>query len=77
MSMDKMSVGTKHPWGQNVRRDKTSVGQNVLGDKMSVGQNDRRTKRPWGQNVRGDKTSVGTKRPWIKRPSGSYLPGPC
>jgi hypothetical protein len=81
-SGDKTSVGTKRPWGQNVRGDKTSVGQNIRGDKRSVGQKVRRTERPWGQNVCGDKTSVGTKRPWTKRPwtkrlSGSYLPGPC
>ncbi len=46
---------------QNVRSDKTSVGQNIRGDKRSG-----------GQNVTEDKTSVGTKRP-----SGSYLLGPC
>jgi hypothetical protein len=57
-SVDKTSVGTKRPWGQNIRSDKTSVGQNVHGDKRSVGQNvleDKtsvRTKCPWGQNVR-------------------------
>jgi hypothetical protein len=71
MSVDKTFVGTKHPWGQNIRSNKTSVGH------MSL-----RTKRPadkmsGGQNVCGDKTSVGTKRPWTKRPSGSSLPGPC
>jgi hypothetical protein len=68
-SVDKTSVGTKRPWGQNVRSDKTSVGQNVRGDKRSVGQNNRWTKCP------ADKMSVRTKRPWTKRPSGSYLPG--
>jgi hypothetical protein len=71
MSVDKTSVGTKRPWGQNVCSDKTSVEQNVRGDKTSVGQNVRRTKRP------SDKMSVGTKRPWTIRLSGSYLPGPC
>ncbi len=58
---DKTSVGTKRPWGQNIRSDKTSIGQNVRGDKTSG-----------GQNIHGDKTSVGTKRP-----SRTYLQGPC
>jgi hypothetical protein len=76
-SVDKTFVGTKHPWGQNIRSKKTSVGQNVLADKTSGGQNVWRTKCLWGQNVCGDKTPVGTKCPWTKRPSGSSLPGPC
>jgi hypothetical protein len=59
MSVDKMSVGTKRPWEQNVRSDKTSVGQNARGDKTSVGQNVRRTKRTWGQNVRGQNVRLG------------------
>jgi hypothetical protein len=80
-SVDKTSVGTKRPWGQNIRSNKTSVGQNVRGDKRSVRQNVRQTKRPSDktsvrQNVREDKMSVGTKRPWTKRPPGSYLSGP-
>ncbi len=76
-SMAKTSVGTKHPWGQNVRGDKTSVetkhpsvGQNIRGDKTSGGLNVRRTKRPadkrpWGQNIHGDKTSVDKTSVWV------------
>jgi hypothetical protein len=75
--MAKTSVGTKHPWGQNVRGDKTSVetkhpsvGQNIRGDKTSGGLNVRRTKRPadkrpWGQNIHGDKTSVDKTSVWV------------
>ncbi len=58
-SVDKTSVGTKRPWGQNIRSDKTSVGRNIRGDKMSVGHNVRQTKRPWGQNVREQNISLG------------------
>jgi hypothetical protein len=57
--VDKTSMGTKRPWGQNVRSDKMSVRQNVRGDKRSVGQNVRRTKRPWGQSVRGQNVRLG------------------
>jgi hypothetical protein len=59
MSVDKMSMGTKRLWEQNVRSDKMSVGQNVRGDKTSVGQKVRRTKHPWGQNVRGQNVRLG------------------
>jgi hypothetical protein len=76
MSVDKTSVGTKCPWGQNVCGDKTSVGTKHPSDKTSVGTKGLSDKTFGGQNVRGDKTSVGTKHPWTIRPSGSYLPGP-
>jgi hypothetical protein len=72
---DKTSMGTKRPWGQNVRTDKTSVGQNVRTDK-TFGQTKRPTDKTFGQTKRlSDKTSVGTKRPPNKMSVGTKLCG--
>ncbi len=64
-SVDKTSEGTKRPWGQNVRGDKTSVATKRPSDKTSMGikgpseKTSVRTKRPWGQNVRGLNVRLG------------------